>query len=110
MTARSDVLLWARRVAGRQDATAHVLLELPAAATLEDAQEAFHKIARLAHPDLHRTTLDPPELELVTLAYSRVAGAYQEFRTQRMQTTRIPRLRVDGPPSGSAAGAGGGSA
>ncbi|MDQ3368669.1 MAG: hypothetical protein M3680_24840, partial [Myxococcota bacterium] len=103
MTARSDVLLWARRVTGRQDATAHLLLEIPPTATLDDAQEAFHKIARLAHPDLHRTTLDPPELELVTLAYSRVAAAYQDFRTQRMQTTRIPRVREEPAAGGSAA-------
>ena len=53
---------------------------------LDEAQDAFHKIARTAHPDLHRNALTPEELELVTRAYSRVAAAYQELRTQRMQT------------------------
>lgn len=83
MSARTDVLLWAQRVLARRTSPPHLVLEIPAGAGLPDAQEAFHKIARLAHPDLHRTTLSPDELELVTAAYSRAAAAYQEIRSQR---------------------------
>lgn len=96
MSVRSDVLLWAQRVVARGSAPAHQLLELPATATLEQAQETFHKIARTAHPDLHRTSLTPEELELVTTAYARVAGAYQEMRSQRAQTTRMRPIKLDG--------------
>jgi hypothetical protein len=91
---RTDVLLWAQRiVAAKRDTPAHILLEVTATAGIEDAQEAFHKVARMAHPDLHRTTLSPEELEMVTTAYSRVAGAYQEFRGQRIQTTRMRAIK-----------------
>ena len=66
---------------------------------MEDAQNAFHKIARMAHPDLHRTTLSPEDLETVTTAYARAAAAYQEFRTQ---TTRTTRMRTIDMPSRNA--------
>src|SRR5262249_16928544 len=39
-------------------------------------------IAKLAHPDLHRHALTPEELETVTLAYSKAAGAYQDMKSQ----------------------------
>ena len=83
MSAISDVMLWALRVNGRKDAKPHQILDIKPDASIEDAQNAFHKIARIAHPDLHRTTLSPEELENVTSAYARAAAAYQEFRTQR---------------------------
>ncbi|HEY4178818.1 MAG TPA: hypothetical protein VGM90_18355 [Kofleriaceae bacterium] len=99
MSLRSDVLLWAVRIAGRpRDAPAHVLLDVKIDATLEEAQEAFHKIARSSHPDLHRSSLSPEELEQVTDAYARVAGAYQEFRSKRALTTRMRPLDVPLPP------------
>lgn len=99
MSVRSDVLLWAQRVVARgQGAPAHLLLEVKIDASVEEAQEAFHKIARTGHPDLHRASLTPEELELVTTAYARVAGAYQEFRAKNMQTMRIRPLRDDPPP------------
>ena len=63
MTARTDVLLWAQRVVANKRASAHQLLEVPKDATVEDAQAAFHKIAKMAHPDLHRHGLTPDELE-----------------------------------------------
>ena len=98
MSVRSDVLLWANRVTQRAaDCPPNTLLEIKADATIEDAQEAFHKIARTGHPDLHRASLTPEELELVTSAYARVAGAYQEFRSKRMQTTRMRALRDELP-------------
>jgi len=97
MSARTDVLLWAQRVLARTTAPAYQILEVPAGCSMEVAQEAFHKLARLAHPDLHRTTLSPEELEVVTRAYSRAAGAYQELRVQKRTTTRMQPLQM--PPS-----------
>jgi hypothetical protein len=98
MSARTDVLLWAQRVVARQTAPAYQILEISASCTLDVAQDAFHKIARLAHPDLHRTTLTPDELELVTQAYSRAAAAYQELRMQKRTTMRMQPLTRE--PSG----------
>jgi len=95
---RTDVLLWAQRVLALTNAPAHQLLELKIDATIEQAQDAFHKIARTSHPDIHRSGLTPEELESVTLAYSRVAGAYQDFRSQRMQTSRMRPFK-DAPPT-----------
>jgi hypothetical protein len=94
MSVRANVLLWAQRVVARQGSPAHQILELAPDAGLDAAQEAFHKIARLAHPDLHRTALTADELELVTTAYARAAAAYQEFRAKyssaRMRPVREP--------------------
>lgn len=103
MSALTDVLLWAQRVVARQGATACQILEIPAGSSPEVAQEAFHKVARMAHPDLHRRTLPADELELVTTAYARAAAAYQELRgvrstTARIRTTRDPDGRT--PVSG----------
>ncbi len=88
MSARTDVLLWAQRVLGKKNATAHQLLEVKTDATFEQVQDAFHTIAKLAHPDLCRHALGPEDLETVTLAYSRVTGAYQELRTQLLPSRR----------------------
>ncbi len=98
MSVRSDVLLWAQRIVARRGAPPHQLLEIDADAGLEVAQDAFHKIARIAHPDLHRNSLTEDELELVTTAYARVAAAYQDLRNVTMQTGRMPPLREDPPP------------
>lgn len=95
MSALSNVMLWAVRVNGRKEARAHEILDIKADATLDVAQAAFHKIARIAHPDLHRTTLSPEDLETVTTAYARAAAAYQEFRTQRTSTSRLKPLSRD---------------
>jgi hypothetical protein len=95
---RTEVLLWAQRVNAKKDARAHELLEIDPDGSVDAAQDAFHKIARTAHPDLHRTTLTPEELESVTTAYARIAGAYQEVRSQRMKTTRIRPMKDDPPP------------
>jgi hypothetical protein len=100
MSVRTDVLLWAQRVVARKSAHAYQILEIPADAGLDAAQEAFHKIARLAHPDLHRTALAPDELELVTTAYARAAAAYQELRGQRRSTTRLRPIRDEGRDPG----------
>lgn len=99
MSTRSDVLLWATRVIGRKGQAAHVILELRPDATPEQAQEAFHKIARSCHPDLHRNGLNAEELELVTTAYAAVAGAYHVMRSQAMQTMRMRTLKPDGSGS-----------
>lgn len=92
-SARFDVLMWARRVAARKGSAPHVLLEVKPDASMQDAQDAFHKVARMAHPDLHRNALTPEELELVTNAYAVVAGAYQSFRSQSMVTTRMRPMK-----------------
>jgi hypothetical protein len=101
MTARIDVLLWAQRIIATKAAPAHQLLELPANATHDDAQVAFHKVARMAHPDLHRTGLTADELELVTTAYAIIANAYQSFRGQ--VTPGTLRARAAHPDAGVAA-------
>jgi hypothetical protein len=89
MSTRSEVLLWAQRiVAAKKTVPPHQMLEIKQGAGLDDAQEAFHKIARMAHPDLHRNNLEEAELEMVTKAYAIVANAYQTFRTQTMATNR----------------------
>jgi hypothetical protein len=93
VSVRADVLLWAHRVVARRTAPAHEILELKPTSSVEDAQEAFHKLARLAHPDLHRNHMAPDELELVTTAYSIAAGAYQTFRGQAMPTQRMKPLK-----------------
>jgi hypothetical protein len=76
----------------------HQLLEINADAGVEVAQDAFHKIARMAHPDLHRNSLTEEELELVTTAYARIAAAYQDLRNLTLQSGRLPPLRDDPPP------------
>ncbi len=104
MSVRSEVLLWAHRTIARKGSPAHVILELKEDATAEQLQEAFHKIARAAHPDLHRNTLSPDELELVTRAYSTVAAAYTVMRSMAAQTgaagpdPRGSQPRVTVPP------------
>jgi hypothetical protein len=97
MSARTDVLLWAQRVVARKAAAPYMILEISAGAGVDVAQEAFHKIARLAHPDLHRTTLTPEELELVTTAYGRAAAAYQAIRSSKAATAKMPALPEQSP-------------
>lgn len=102
-SALSQVMMWAVRVNSRKDAAPHVILEIKQDATLDEAQAAFHKIARIAHPDLHRTTLGPEDLETVTIAYARAAAAYQDFRSHRMSTSRLkPLAKPDGASTGPA--------
>jgi hypothetical protein len=93
VSVRADVLLWAQRVIARKTAPAHEILELKASASVEEAQAAFHKLAKIAHPDLHRNGMTPEELEQVTSAYSIAAGAYQVFRSQSMSTQRMKPLK-----------------
>ena len=93
MSVRADALLWAQRVLGRKGATACQILDIPPGSGPAAAQEAFHKIARMAHPDLHRRTLTADELELVTAAYARAAAAYQELRGPRTPASRIQPIR-----------------
>jgi hypothetical protein len=99
VSARSDVLLWATRIVNKGSTAPNQLLEIRDGAGLDEAQAAFHKVAKVAHPDLHRASLSAEELELVTTAYARVAGAYQDYRLQRMQTTKLPRTSMKPPTS-----------
>lgn len=103
MSIRAEVLLWAQRVNAKPLASAHALLEVRETASFDELQTAFHKIARTSHPDLHRTTLTPEELELVTSAYGKVASAYQDLRSKRMTTARIEPLRPGDVPATPAA-------
>jgi curved DNA-binding protein CbpA len=98
VSVRSDVLLWAQRVIARRDAPPHQILEIDEGVDLAAAQEAFHKIARVAHPDLHRGSLTDEDLALVAAAYARVSAAYQELRRQAAKTGRMPPLALDPPP------------
>ena len=97
--ATTDVLLWAQRIAMRRKHKAFELLDLGPSFTLDQAQEAFHRIARMAHPDLHRTTLQPDELETVTRAYAQVAAAYQTIRTQLLKHPPPPQRKPGDPPT-----------
>jgi hypothetical protein len=92
-------MLWAQRICGRTNPEPHQVLEIAAGAGMDEAQEAFHKAARVLHPDLHRTSLTPEDLELVTTAYAKVAGAYQEIRSQRMTTTRMRPMPIGPTPA-----------
>lgn len=95
MSLRVEVLRWANLVIARKGAAPHELLDCGLDSDMTAVQEAFHKIARMAHPDLHRNTLSADDLEIVTTAYSRIAGAYAELRTQRMKTTRMRPIKED---------------
>jgi hypothetical protein len=101
VSAISDVMMWAMRVNGKKDAKPHQILDIKPDASLEDAQNAFHKVARVAHPDLHRTTLSPDDLESVTAAYARAAAAYQEFRAQRPRIGNAATGPGPAAPSGA---------
>jgi len=93
VSARTEALLWAQRTILRpRDASACSVLGVAPDASFDEIQAAFHGIARIAHPDLHRTTLGDEELELMTTAYARAAAAYAELRVQRAGTMRMPAL------------------
>jgi hypothetical protein len=108
MSAKASIMMWAQRIAAKRGSAPHELLEINPNATLEVAQLAFHKIARIAHPDLHRATLSAEELELLNAAYAIVAGAYQSYRTPQTGGTQpLPRepAHVRATRSGPAPGA-----
>lgn len=98
----AEVLLWAQRVMARKGGAAHTILELKPTSSVDDAQAAFYKIARIAHPDLHRNHATAEELELITSAYATAAGAYQEFRSQAASTQRMKPLRPEDLAVGNA--------
>ncbi|HEU4733553.1 MAG TPA: hypothetical protein VFT22_36920 [Kofleriaceae bacterium] len=104
MSLRAEVLLWAQRVVARKSPTAHQILELPAGAEHDAIQGAFHKIARMAHPDLHRNALNADELELVMTAYARAAAAYQELRGHRLSAPQLRPIRDGSNPAIEAEG------
>jgi DnaJ domain len=91
----SDALTWARRWARREDATDYELLEVSRGASLEDVRQAYHRLARLAHPDLHRTTLSAAQLEEVTVAFARVGNAYATLSARLRKAAARPMT----PPS-----------
>jgi len=95
MTAPASLMMWAQRVVSKRLAAPNEILEIKPDATVEEAQVAFHKLARVAHPDLHRNALSPDELELLNAAYAIVAGAYQSYRQQSMSTQRMKPLKPE---------------
>lgn len=100
MTSKTELLAWARDIlALGSTAPPHRLLRLRAGADATAASDAFMKLARVAHPDLHRNTLTETEFDQLVLAYSRVAGAYQELRTARTRGGT-----VQPPPASTAPG------
>jgi hypothetical protein len=108
MAGSASLMMWAQRVVSKRLAPPNEVLEIKPDASIEDAQVAFHKIARVAHPDLHRNTLTPEELEILTAAYSIVAGAYQSYRAQQVSTQRMKPLKpaeVATPAAAAAASA-----
>jgi hypothetical protein len=107
LSATASIMMWAQRIAAKRGAAPHELLEISPNATLEVAQLAFHKIARIAHPDLHRASLTAEELELLNAAYAIVAGAYQSYRTQTGASQPAARepAQVRATRSGPAPGA-----
>jgi hypothetical protein len=101
----ASLMMWAQRVVKKRTAPAHEVLEIKPDASLEDAQVAFHKLARVAHPDLHRNSLPPDELEILNAAYAIAAGAYQTFRQQAQSTQRMKPLRAEEVATPAAAAA-----
>lgn len=95
MSTRTEVMMWAQRVIARKNGPPHLLLEIREGATPSEAQDAFHKIARAAHPDLHRHGLSAEDLEMVTSAYAAVASAYMQVRSQAMTTQRMKPLKPE---------------
>jgi hypothetical protein len=91
---QEELIDWATRIVHRVDPAPHQLLEIKEESGLDAAQAAFHKVARNAHPDLHRNTLSVEHLELVTSAYAKVAGAYQDFRQMALQPRQqLPEIK-----------------
>lgn len=96
---RLEVAIWARRICGARNAEPHAMLNIAKDATLDEAQQAFHELARVAHPDLHRSTASAEELELITTAFALVAAGYQTFRSRRPDTGKLPALARPNTPS-----------
>ncbi|MDX2089387.1 MAG: hypothetical protein SFX73_16160 [Kofleriaceae bacterium] len=99
MNTKAEILAWAKNILAKGTGAApHELLGLPPHAGPTAASDAFMQLARVAHPDLHRTVLTPTEFDQLVLAYSRVAGAYQELRMARPRgTTLAPPARTSSP-------------
>lgn len=105
-SARTAALAWARRWARRSAAPDHELLEVPAGASLEEVRAAYHKLARLAHPDLHRAAATAEELEELTLAFARVSNAYSLMtgRSRRAGPAASGSGAIGGTPSNAISG------
>jgi hypothetical protein len=102
MKSKAELLAWAKNILAKgTTAPPHELLQLRPGADANAASDAFMKLARVAHPDLHRNSLTETEFDQLVLAYSRVAGAYQELRSARNRpnTTQPPFGATPPPPS-----------
>lgn len=100
-----DVLRWARRWARRSDAAEHELLEVSAVATMDTVRSAYHKLARFAHPDLHRAAVSAADLEEITETFARVSNAYSVLSArlrQQAQKKTTPPVDASSPATGAA--------
>lgn len=100
----SEVLVWARRWAKRPEAAEHELLEVSAVATMDTVRSAYHRLARFAHPDLHRTAVTTAELEEITETFARVSNAYSVLSARLRQNAAKVERRETRPPSGASSG------
>jgi hypothetical protein len=93
----NEALAWARRWARRQGAADHELLDVGSTASAESVRAAYHKLARFAHPDLHRATVSAGELEEITDAFARVSNAYSVMMARLRKAAE--KEAKDAPPS-----------
>lgn len=103
----SEVLVWARKWAKRPEAAEHELLEVSAVATMDTVRSAYHRLARFAHPDLHRTAVTAAELEEITETFARVSNAYSVLSARLRQNAEKAERRETRPPSASSASSAG---
>lgn len=101
----SEVLVWARRWAKRPEAAEHELLEVSAVATMDTVRSAYHRLARFAHPDLHRTAVTTAELEEITETFARVSNAYSVLSARLRQNAEKVERRETRPPPGASSSA-----
>lgn len=106
----SEVLVWARKWAKRPEAAEHELLEVSAVATMDTVRSAYHRLARLAHPDLHRTAVTAAELEEITETFARVSNAYSVLSARLRQNAEKAERLESRPPSASPASSAGATA
>lgn len=101
MNTKDELLAWAKGILAKgTTAPPHELLKVRAGADPSAASDAFMALARVAHPDLHRGALTETEFDQLVLAYSRVAGAYQELRSPRRSgTTANPPMGLARTPT-----------
>ena len=78
---KRELLTYLDRVEPVLDKVDHFeLLDVPANASKQTIQDAFHVMAAGLHPDRHRHSLDAGQYERLTIVYARIAEAYRVLR------------------------------